>query len=266
MVLLPLQIVPDIDDPRLASVFVELQVDARSTRALLDSGAARSAVVEWAGLARREVPRDGAGVFGVGARQQRAQVAVCFAGHDLGPLEVEVVPADHPGHGAIVGQDVLSRFRCEYRLADGVLVVDADLPEDVHPINLGARRHVYVEVTWPTGETANAVLDTGASVTVVDEGCAAQHPGLFTHDSVSTGTDSSGTTRPTPMVRMSTVRILGAEFRSSLAAVVDLRAANATIERRMDLILGWPILSQGTFVIDHRRQLASCDVEAPALS
>jgi hypothetical protein len=38
---------------------------------------------------------------------------------------------------------------------------------------------------------------------------------------------------------------------------VDLRAANATVQRNMDLILGWPILSQGVFVVDHHLRVAS---------
>ncbi|MDQ2850061.1 MAG: retropepsin-like domain-containing protein [Actinomycetota bacterium] len=140
------------------------------------------------------------------------------------------------------------------------------MPENVQTIYVGSRRHVYVTVTWPTGQTADAVIDTGASVTVVDERFAAHHPTLFTHDSMSEGTDSSGTVMQTPMVQMAAVRMLGAEFRASVAAVVDLSAANATIERKMDLILGWPILSQGTFVIDHDLQLASYRPGAPSVS
>lgn len=262
----PLEIVPDVDDRRLASVFVQLQVDGHPVRALLDSGAARSAVFDSADIQRRQVPGEGTGIFGVTADQQRAVLPVCFAGQQLGPLELDVIPADQSTCEALVGQDVLSRFRCEYRLAEGVLIVGGDSPEKVHPIHVGSRRHVYVTVTWPTGQTADAVIDTGASVTVVDERFAADHPSLFTHDSMSEGTDSSGTVMQTPMVQMAAARLLGAEFRASVAAVVDLSAANSTIERKMDLILGWPILSQGTFVIDHDLQLASYQPGAPSVS
>ncbi len=257
MLRVPLEIVPDADDSRLALVFVGLQVDGRSVRALLDSGASRSAVLEQPGLVGVEARAGGTGVFGVVADDRRAQVAVAFAGRDLGYLEMSVVPADHPGHGNLVGQDVLARFRCEYRLAEGVLVLDGDLPEASRRIHLDAGRHVYVDVTWPTGEVASAVIDTGASVTVVDERFAAQHTRLFTHESLSEGTDASGTVLRTPVVRMAALQMLGAELDASPAAIVDLSAANATVEQRMDLILGWPILAQGTLTIDHHLQVAS---------
>jgi hypothetical protein len=116
---------------------------------------------------------------------------------------------------------------------------------------------VYADVTWPTGESASAVIDTGASITVVDERFATQHPQLFTHEGIGEGTDASGTVLRTPVVRMAPIHMLGAELAASPAAVVDLSAANAAVEGRIDLILGWPILSQGTLTIDHPRHMAS---------
>jgi hypothetical protein len=165
---------------------------------------------------------------------------------------------NHRGHGNLVGQDFLSHFRCEYRLAEGVLLLDGDLPDEVHQIHLDATRHVYLDVAWRTGEVASAVLDTGASMTVVDAGFAARHRGLFAPlDEASAGIDASGAVQETRMVRMAAIQMLGAELEESLAAVVDLKAANATVQRNMDLILGWPILSQGVFVVDHHLRVAS---------
>ena len=50
---------------------------------------------------------------------------------------------------------------------------------------------------------------------------------------------------------------LGSRFDTSKVAVVDLSAANTGPKRPMDLIVGWPILSQGAFYIDHAAQTAS---------
>jgi hypothetical protein len=58
------------------------------------------------------------------------------------------------------------------------------------------------------------------------------------------------------MMTMSGPQILGREFTSSVVAVVDLAAANRTIQRKMDLILGWPILRQANWIIDHANRLA----------
>lgn len=265
MLRVPLKVVPDVEHPSLASAFVQLQIDGYPVEALLDSGAARSAILDRPDLTLSAVRDPGVGVFGVHTDQQRALVAVRFAGLDLGSMDVQVVPTG-PAARQLVGQDVLSRFRCEYRLADGVLILDGDPPQQAHTIHVSARRHIYVSVTWPTGETADAVFDTGASVTVVDQRFAAQHPGLFTQDGITEGIDSTGAARQTPMVRMATVQLLGATFGPSRAAVMDLDAANATIERRMDVILGWPLLSQGAFVIDHDQQLASYQPRALPVS
>ncbi len=253
-----LEIVPDDDDPRLALPFVAMRIDGRPVRALLDSGAARSVVVEWPGLQTLDAQTDGTGVFGDATAERRAQVTASIGGIEFGTTEVSVVPVDHPGTGHLLGQDILSRFRCEYRLAEGVLLLDGSLPDEVHQVYLDATSHVYVDVAWRTGEVASAVLDTGASVTVVDADFAARNPSLFAQSGqVNPGVDASGAVQETSLVRMAAIQILGAELEESVAAVVDLRAVNATVQRNMDLILGWPILSQGVFVVDHHLRVAS---------
>ena len=72
---MPREIVPDVDDPRLALAFVDLQVDGRFVRALLDSGAARSCVVERPDLVSLEAPAEGAEARSPeGRRAQKRQV------------------------------------------------------------------------------------------------------------------------------------------------------------------------------------------------
>lgn len=257
MTVVPLEIIPDDEDSRFALACVDFCVDGRSVRALLDSGASRSAVVDWPGLASIETHPGGAGVFGGSTDRRRAQVQASFAGHEIGYLEVSVVSDDDPGHGNLVGQDILARFRCEYRLGDGVLILNGDLFKGAQQIHLDAGSHIYADVIWPTGEVASAVLDTGAAVTIVDEQFAAQHPGLFTHEGTSEGTDSSGAVRCAPVVRMASIQLLGATLDASPAAIVDLSGANTTVDRHMDLILGWPILAQGALIVDHGLRLAS---------
>lgn len=92
MTVAALEIVPDDDDPRLALPFVEMRIDGRPVRALLDSGAARSAVVEWPGLGTVEARTDGTGVFGLATGERRAQVTASIGGLELGTAEVSVVP------------------------------------------------------------------------------------------------------------------------------------------------------------------------------
>jgi hypothetical protein len=259
MTQVPLRIEVDAEDARLALPFVILEFDGRPTEALLDTGAARTSVIAWDGLATRSAGRSGGGsAFGHRADDDLVGDVSCeFAGRELGMIMVTVVAADQVGHGALVGQDILSRFRCEYRLADELLVIDSDrAPREEYDIHLDAGRHVYLAADWGSSSTTGAVFDTGASVTVVDQQFAARHPDLFSSAGTSAGTDASGETVETPMALMAGPTILGRRFAESPVAIVDLGAVNRTLDRPMDLILGWPVISQAGWIIDHARAKA----------
>lgn len=58
------------------------------------------------------------------------------------------------------------------------------------------------------------------------------------------------------MVELEGPSILGHAFASSPAAIVDLTAANATVPRAMNLILGLPLITQVDWIIDHPAALA----------
>lgn len=257
MITVDLEIVPDPDDSALALPFVEVTVGNIVLRALLDSGARRTSVIRRPGMTRSSGAAVGRGVFGAALPQQTADLPIRFAGCDLGVLRVDVVPPDQPGHGDLVGQDVLSRYRCEYRLGDGLLILDGEAPRASHGVFLDEGSHIYAELRWPSGVTAQGVLDTGASVTVVDSTFVEHHPDLFAPDGFSDGTDATGTRVATAMMRMAPMTLLGSPFASSKVAVVDLSAANADLKRPMDLIVGWPILRQGAFYVDHLARTAS---------
>lgn len=252
MLRVPLYLVPDPDDARLMSCFADVEFNGQPGRALLDSGSSRSAVVERPGIISDVVEQTGSGVFGGGnTSERRARVDLSVAGRGFGVLEVSVVQQDHPGYGDLIGQDVLGRGCCHYRLADAEFTIDSAPPLRGHPIWVGRRGHVMMEVTWPDGTTAQAVFDTGAAITVVDQGFAESHPHLFAPDGESQGKDADGNVVATPMVQIAPLALLGSPFGQSAGALVDLTAANASAERHMDMILGWPLLSQGGFIIDH---------------
>jgi hypothetical protein len=47
-------------------------------------------------------------------------------------------------------------------------------------------------------------------------------------------------------------------FAGALVAIVDLSDPSRTLERRMDLILGWRVLSQADWYVDHDGARAAC--------
>jgi hypothetical protein len=65
--------------------------------------------------------------------------------------------------------------------------------------------------------------------------------------------DGAGQTRQTGTYIMGSVRIAGVSFEEQKVAAVDLGAANATLDRPMDLILGYPTLRQATWFLDFPR-------------
>ena len=257
MLTIPLELEVDAEDAGQALPFVRLEVNGTAVRALLDSGAARTAVPATADAATRPASTTGSSAFGVPYRDQLWTATIAVAGTTIGDFEIADAPA---GSRSNVGQDVLSRFRCRYQLVDQRLTLDqsgaAVGPEDDQPIDLGPAQHVYLRTAWGSGVTADAVFDTGASVTVIDVAFADRHPELLRARRAETGTDASGSSRDTPMVELDGPTVLGHTFAPSAAAIVDLAGANATIPRPMDLILGWPLISQVDWIIDHPRARA----------
>lgn len=244
----------DVEDPAQALPFIDIVVGGRAVRALLDSGAGRTTVEAPSDAALETRPPEGTGVFGGQGDRRVWRTTVQIGNRCVGPIDLDAREADEGRD--LVGQDVLSRFRCEYRLDQELLRLDGAPPPHAQPVFVDRGGHVYVDLVWP-GVTASAVLDTGASVSVVDATFAAAHPYLVAKKTMSQGTDSAGTTMDTAMVDLSGPHIFGRAFTSTVAAIVDLDAVNRTIERRMDLIIGWPILHQANWVIDHATSSAA---------
>jgi predicted aspartyl protease len=264
----PLRLVPEDDDPRMFLPFARVALNGVEVEALVDSGAGRSQVIDRPGLvAHRVATPDSVGAFGVPKRSARRTVVSCrLGGLDAGDVEVDVVDGGLARQVDLVGQDVLAQFRCLYRLTEGVLMLDPEPPEQTHPVHVGANGHVHLDATWHDGSlTASALFDTGASATVVDEGFAAQHPELLTPAGSQTGVDVTGASAETRMAVMRGPSVLGVQLLDAVVGVVDLSAANRTIDRPMDLILGWTSLSQADWYVDPAGRRAAClPLRAPA--
>lgn len=244
------------DDPAQALSYVRVQIGGQPCRALLDTGSARSAATPTADAAVEEVRDDeGASAFGLSGQHRVWRTSVGIGDHKLGQVVIDAY--DERDGQTLLGQDVLSCFRCEYRLTDRLLRLDGPKPPRTTGIFVDDVHHVYFDVIWPWhAVSASAVFDTGASVTIVDAAFVEAHQALTTPAGVSRGTDGSGVTQETPMVILAQPEIFGRSFTETIAAVVDLSAANRTIQQPVDLILGWPILRQANWFIDHPQRQA----------
>jgi len=255
MAILPIQIEPDPDDPGCAVPFVEGTVAGRAYRFVLDTGAARTTMVADEYTAGLDVVGADEGHAAFGAV---SETVVTVTDVSVGPLvsaSLDVARADGQGPGEhLLGMDMIGRYRCHFRFGAGVVDIRPSQGRNARGADLtvGRRGHCYVDVTWvqAQGVSAHANWDSGAGITIVHEGFFQQHRELFRETGMTDGTDSSGRLLPTPLVQVSGAVIGQRSFARHKAAVVDLSAVNATLERPMDLILGYPTLSQADWLFD----------------
>jgi hypothetical protein len=249
---LPMIIVLDSDDPGCADVMVDGSIAGHPFRFLLDTGAARTQIVADEVTAGLNVSsqESSAGVFG-GTTTTVVTVRDLVVGPLAEPtLDVVRIEAGGPGARNLLGMDVLRRHCCHFRFDSGsLLLADSPAAHASRALQMDDRGHSYVEVSWP-GVTGQAVWDSGAGITVVDQAFLDSHPDLFEECGSSVGTDAHGAQRQTPMFGMAGPLIGGAQFAGHKVAVVDLAPVNATLDIPMDLILGFPTLRQANWLLD----------------
>jgi hypothetical protein len=250
---------PDTEDADTAEVFVDGAIGGRSYRFLLDTGAARSRVRydDYTATFASAGSDTSSGVFAGGS-----QDLITVPSITLGPItrtNFTLVRAaqGETGKPTLIGMDLLKDLRCHFRFDERRVVVDAEeAGEDnaaFEELFLDSRAHPYVPVQL--GDViASAVWDTGSGMTVVDTNFIARTPGFFPAVGTSTGTDSTGAQQETPMYMMAAATIGGYTFPTQRVAAVDLAHINATLERPMDLIVGYNLYSNAHWLFDFPRR------------
>jgi hypothetical protein len=236
---------PDEDEDEGAGVFVDGTIAGRPYRFLLDTGAARSSVL-WDDYTSTFASTEQHHSSGVFANASSSEDLITVPELTVGPiikknLTLVRTAARAPGIRSLVGMDILKDYCCHFFFDDNRL---SFLAEDDPGVNapllalfLDSRFHPYVQVEFQAAK-ANAVWDTGASITVVDMNFVKQHPVFFQEVGHSTGTDASGAQMETSMFIMSASRIGEHDFPPHKVAGVDLAQVNSTLEVPMNLILG----------------------------
>ena len=259
MHVLPLVIEPDPDEPGCALVLVDGAVNGRPCRFVLDTGAARSQFVDDGSVPGLTPHSTGTST---GALGTHTATLATVGELSLGPvracdLEVWWQPdPEAPRARHLLGMDLLIRSCCHFRFSRNELALaPSPTPQANLPLQLAPSGHSYLTATWdtPTGDrvVANGLWDTGASITVVDEGFFDAHWELFRAPGVSFGTDATGAHSVIRTYTMTGPNVGGHRFASHRVAIGDLSPATAHLEQRMDLILGYPVLSQADWIFDY---------------
>lgn len=248
---------PDADEPDGAEVLVDGFVGGHPYRFLLDTGAARTAIVfdDYTATFASAEKNNASGVFAPSSED-----LITVPSLEVGPISrqnVQIVrPAGQNPHlRNLIGMDLLKDFCCHFCFDQNRVFVDppetaASIPTSAfQDLHLSARFHPYVDVLLGSAP-ASALWDTGASITIADINFINSHPSAFEQVGTSTGTDSTGTQMETPMFLMSESLIGGYRFPPVRVAGVDLARVNATSKRPMNLILGYSTLSKANWLFD----------------
>ncbi len=248
---IPMLIHPDPDDPNCADIMVDAVIAGRPYSLRLDTGAARTQLLADSYLAELATRgRDtSAGAFG----QPQDRDIVTIRDLTIGDLDVpplDVVRVDAPGQQCLLGMDVLRQYRCQFRFDDAMLILDGDpAPRTGLDLQLDDRGHVYIELGWDAA-IASACWDSGAGITVVDRAFRLRYPELFSDAGRAAGTDSTGAQFAAATFTMAGPHIAGIGFPPSKVAVIDLSPLNRELEFPMDLIAGYPLLRQASWLFD----------------
>jgi predicted aspartyl protease len=248
----------DAEDEDAAEVFVDGAIGGRPYRFLLDTGAARSCVGYDDYMATfASVGTDASsGVFAGSSRDLVTVPSMTIGSISRNDFTLVRAAQGDSGRQNLIGMDLLKGLRCHFHFDERRVLVDEGVGDDggaFEELFLDQRAHPYVPVQL--GDvTASAVWDTGASMTIVDTNFVARTPGFFPSAGSSIGTDSTGAQQETPMYVMAAATIGGYTFPTQRVAAVDLSHVNATLERPMDLIVGYNAYSKAHWLFDFPRR------------
>lgn len=156
------------------------------------------------------------------------------------------------GSESILGLEVICKYSLLFDFTnEEIRLINFDEFEQqrLYDLELSSKNHPYMDVLFDNIK-AKALWDTGASITIVDEKFIDNNPTLFTQLGVELGTDSGGISQNTKMYLMKESNIGGMRFKSVRVASVDLSHINASASISMDMILGFPTISQANWYID----------------
>ncbi|MFS0733539.1 aspartyl protease family protein [Microbacterium sp. 1P10UB] len=243
---------PDPDVPEALVVSLVAEIDGVRQRLIVDTGGAHSALAEG-DLSRMLVPAasgsdPGRGVFGRGDRGDRVEaVEMMIGGVRVArpQFDVERLPAAP----SLLGLDVLGSHRLDFLFSESILEFGGEgRVDERRKLVRSSRRHPYVQVHWG-GVVADAIWDSGASISIIDRGFVRRHRGLFRTEGSSHGIDAGGSESAVDMVRMDAVTIGGRTFSPTIAGVADIAGIERPGDPPFDLILGMPVLRQADWAL-----------------
>lgn len=166
---------------------------------------------------------------------------------DISADDLYVALSDSAG---ILGNDVLKDYAYTLDTYNDEIVLIEPFTSDIS-CSIGQRGHLYVEVRIGQ-QTGMAMIDTGASCSLIDEKFYKEVVGLINDEITETGEDWTGSMFETPIVNIDSLTLGGINFPSHKFAVFDFdKMSFLHMEHPIIAIIGATTMSCKKFSINH---------------
>jgi hypothetical protein len=152
--------------------------------------------------------------------------------------------------------DVLGSHRCDFHFDVPRIDLDREEPpvSAWQPLATAPHGTPTVPVRWEQ-IVVEAVWDTGAGATLVDQTWAGRHSDLIAvHPGRGRAVDVTGAEASHHWATMAPCRIGDAAFAEQTCAVVDLSAMNAAFGAPVQVVIGLPLIVQSSWCMDYPRR------------
>ena len=246
------KIVPDETSPDCAEILVLVSLGAKTYDFLLDTGAAKTMVLsdEYTSSFQLSGEHETRGVLGA-IYNDLVVIPNLIAGPIVRDrLEAVRIRQAGPHSRNLLAMDILKDYCCHFLFDENKIGFDEGKHAGLfYQLATSTKYHPCVEVSFGV-IGANAVWDSGASMTVADINFINNNPQLFKQCGESQGTDPTGTELCSSEFVMAPVEIGGIAFPETRVAGVDLSVISRDQKINAHLILGYNLIDKANWIFD----------------
>ena len=174
----------------------------------------------------------------LGSKTQDVVIVDELCAGDIKANHLQVTLDDSTG---ILGNDVLRNYAFTLDTHKDEIVLVEPFTSDLN-CTIGQRGHLYVEIKIGH-KTCMALIDTGASCSIIDTAFCKEMFGVISEAKTETGEDWTGATFETPIVSVDTLTIGSVRFPAHEFAVLDFEQVFPYMEVPIAAIIGATTLS-----------------------
>jgi hypothetical protein len=148
--------------------------------------------------------------------------------------------------------DVLGSHRCDFHFDVPRIDLDQAEPSAAawYPLATAPHCTPAVQLQWDQA-SVQAMWDTVAGATLVDQSWASRHPDIVTvHSETGEGMDVTGARASYRWGTMAPCRAGGAGFAEQACAVIDFSVLNAALDFPWEVVVGLPFITQASWCMD----------------